>query len=79
MRQKYGEMSRFGYVLRDILTGVPSQHFVNKCLIPDTPSTCFLAELIEDSGVDTNRNELARFVAKRRATDAPHDLQLLRG
>jgi hypothetical protein len=58
---------------------VPSQDFINKCLIPDTPSACFLAELIEDSGVDTNRNELARFVAKRRATDAPHDLQLLRG
>jgi hypothetical protein len=49
---------------------VPSQHFIDKCLIPDTPSTGFLAKLIEDSGVDSNRNELARLVAKRRATDA---------
>ena len=47
-------------------------------LVPHPAPACFLAELIEHSGVDTNRNELARFVAKRRAAHAPHGLQLRR-
>jgi hypothetical protein len=64
--------------LRDVLADVPSQDFVDERLVPDTPPACFVAELIEHSGIDSNRNELARFIAKRRATDAPHRLQLLR-
>ena len=65
--------------LRDILTDVPSQDFIDKRLISDAAPACFLAELIEDSGIDSNRNQLARFVAERRPADAPHRLQLLRG
>ena len=67
-----------GSILRDIPTGVPSQDFINKGLIPDAASTCFLAELIEHARIDSNRDQLARFVAERRATDAPHRLQLRR-
>jgi hypothetical protein len=63
-------------VLRNVLANVPSQNVVDEGLVPHTAPACFLAELIEDSGVDTNRNELARLVAKRRAADAPHGLQL---
>ena len=67
-----------GSVLRDILADVPSQDFVDKGLIPDAASTCFLAELIEHARIDANRDQLARFIAKGRATDAPHRFQLLR-
>jgi hypothetical protein len=56
---------------------VSSQDFVDEGLIPDTPSTCFLTELIEYSRIDANRDQLARLVAEERATDAPHRLQLL--
>ncbi len=66
-------------MLRDILTGVPSQDFIDKRLIPDTAPPCFLAELIEHSRVDSDRDQLAGLVAKGRTTDAPHGLQLLRG
>jgi hypothetical protein len=66
-----------GSVLRDILADVPSQDFVDKGLIPDAASTCFLPELIEHSRIDSNRDQLARFIAKRRATDAAHRFQLL--
>jgi hypothetical protein len=53
---------------------VPSQDFINKGLIPDAASARFLAELIEHSGIDSDRDQLARFIAKRRATDASHRL-----
>jgi hypothetical protein len=65
-------------LLRDVLADVPSQDLVDEGLVPHTPSACFLAELIEYARIDSNRNELARFVAERGATDAPHRLQLLR-
>jgi hypothetical protein len=65
-------------LLRDILPDVPSQDFVDKCLIPDAAAPCFLTELIEHSRIKSNRDQLARFIAKRRATDAPHRCQLLR-
>jgi hypothetical protein len=55
---------------------MPSQNVVDEGLVPHPVPACFLAELIEYSGVDTNRNELTRFVAKWRAADAPHGLQL---
>jgi hypothetical protein len=57
---------------------VPSQDFINKGLISDAAPACFLAELIEHCRINSNRDQLARFVAKGRATDAPHRLQLLR-
>jgi hypothetical protein len=64
--------------LRDILTGVPSQDFINQGLIPDAAPACFLAKLVEHSRIDSNGDQLARFIAKGRATDAPHHLQLIR-
>jgi hypothetical protein len=42
-----------GSVLRDILTGVPSQYFIDEGLISDAMPPCFLAELIEDSRIDS--------------------------
>ena len=65
--------------LRDILADVPGQHLVDEGLISDSASTCFLAELIEHSEVDSDRNQPARLVPNRRAPDRPHGLQLLRG
>ena len=65
-------------LLRDILADVPSQDFVDERLISDAAATCFLAELIQHSWIDANRDQLARFIAKGRATDAPHRFQLLR-
>ena len=64
-------------LLRDILTSVASEDFVNKSLISDAAPACFLAELFEDSGIDSDRDQLARLVAERRPADAPHRLQLL--
>ena len=66
-----------GSILRNVLTGVPSQDFIDKGLISDSAPTCFLAELIEHSWIDANRDQLARFITKRRATDPPHGFQLL--
>jgi len=65
-------------VLRDILTGVLSQNVIDECLISDAAPARFLAELVEHSGVDSDRDQLARLVPEGRATDAPHGLQLLR-
>ena len=64
-------------VLRDILTSVASQDFIDKGLISDAAPACFLTELIEHSRIDANRDQLARLIAEGRATDAPHRLQLL--
>jgi hypothetical protein len=58
---------------------VPSQNFVDERLISDAPATCFLAESIEHSWIDANRDQLARLVAKAWTTHASHGLQLLRG
>jgi hypothetical protein len=66
-------------LLRNILTSVPSEDFVNKGLVSDAAPACFLAELFEDSGIDSDRDQLARLVAERRPANAPHRLQLLRG
>ena len=65
-------------LLRDILTSVPSEDFVNKGLISDAAPVRFLAELFEDSGIDSDRDQLPRLIADRRPADAPHRLQLLR-
>lgn len=64
-----------GY-LRDVLTNVTSQHFIDKRLIPDAPPPRFLAELIEHTCIDADRDQLTRLIAERRAPDAPHGLQL---
>jgi hypothetical protein len=58
---------------------VSSQDFVDQGLISDAAATCFLAELIEHSWIDANRDQLARLVAKTRTAHASHGLQLLRG
>jgi len=59
-------------LLRDILTSVPSEDFVNKGLVSDAAPACFLAELFEDSGIDPDRDQLTGLVAERRPADAPH-------
>jgi hypothetical protein len=66
-------------LLRDILASVPSEDFVDKGLISDASPARFLAELLKDAGIDSDRDQLARLVAERRSADAPHRLQLLRG
>ena len=66
-------------LLRVILTSVPRKDFVHKGLISDAAPACFLAELFEDSGIDSDRDQLARLVAERGPANAPHRLQLLRG
>ena len=65
--------------LRDVLTSVSSEDFVNKGLISDAPAARFFAELIEHSGIDSNGDQLPGCIAKRRPADAPHGLQLRRG
>jgi hypothetical protein len=42
-----------GSVLRDILTGVPSQYFIDEGLTSDAVPACFLAELIEHSRINS--------------------------
>jgi hypothetical protein len=38
------------------------EHSDSRGLISDAAATCFLAELIEHSRIDTNRDQLARLV-----------------
>ena len=57
-------------LLGNVLANVPSQNVVDEGLVPHPAPACFLAELIEHSGVDANRNELARFLAQWRAAHA---------
>lgn len=49
--------------LCDVFANVPSQNFVNECLVPDTAAARFLAKLIEHSRIESNRDEPARFVS----------------
>lgn len=65
-------------LLRDILTSVPSQDFIDQGLISDAAAARFFAELIEHSGVDSNRDQLSRCGAKQRPADAAHRVQLRR-
>jgi len=55
---------------------VPRQDFVDERLIPDTPTPCFLAELLEDPCIDANGNQLAGLSTEGRATHTPHGRQL---
>ena len=66
-------------LLRDILADVPSQDFVDKGLISDAASTCFLAELIEHSRIDVKWRSTGEAHRRAEAADAAHGLQLLRG
>src|SRR2546425_10692101 len=63
--------------LRNVFAYVLSQHFVDQRLVSDAATARFLAELIEHARIDTDRDQLARFVAERRPTHPPHGLQLL--
>ena len=67
------------FFLRNTFPGVPSQHFIDQGLIPDAAAARFFAELIEHSGIDSNRDQLPRCIAERRPADAPHGFQLRRG
>ena len=69
--------SRPRCVLRHVFADVSSQDFVDQCLVPNTLAARFLAELIEHTWIDTNRDELAGFISKGRPTHPPHGLQLL--
>jgi hypothetical protein len=53
LARSHASAPSYGSVLRDILTGVPSQDFINKGLISDAAPACFLAELIEHSRIDS--------------------------
>src|SRR6266850_7361997 len=55
----------------------PASMDVDQRLVPDAATARLLAELIKHARIDTDRDQLARFVAGRRPTDAPHGLQLL--
>lgn len=61
-----------------MFTDMASQHVIDQRLVPDAAATGFLPELLEHSGIDADRDELARFVAERRPPDASQGLQLLR-
>jgi len=63
-------------VLRHVLPGVPSQDFVDERLVAHAAPARFLTELFEHPWIDSNRDELTRFVAEGRPTYSPHDLQL---
>jgi hypothetical protein len=65
-------------LLRNVLANVPSQNIIDKGLVPHPAPARLLPELIQHSGIDSNRNQLARFVAKWRAADAPHGPELRR-
>ena len=54
-----------------------SQHFVDQRLVSDAAPARFLAELLEHARIDTDRDQLARFVAERRPAHPSHGLQLL--
>ena len=57
---------------------MPSQNVVDEDLVPHPTLACFLAELIEHSGVDRNRNELAKVRRQVEGGPRPHGLQLRR-
>ena len=42
--------------LGDVLTDMPSQDFVDESLVADAAPARFLAELIEDSRIDSDRD-----------------------
>src|SRR5712691_5176249 len=63
--------------LRNVFAHVLRQHLIDQRLVPDAATARFLAELIEHTRIDTDRDQLTRFGAERRPTHPPHGLQLL--
>ena len=55
---------------------VPSEHLVDQRLVAHAPTARFAAELIEHARIDTDRDQLARFIPKRRASHPSHRLEL---
>ena len=62
----------------DVLPHMPGQHLVDQRLVPDATTACLSAELFENIRIDPDRDQLTRFGAKRRPTNAPHGFQLCR-
>jgi hypothetical protein len=64
-------------LLGDILPDVLCQYLIDEGLIPDPALTGFLPKLLEHVRIDTNRNELTRFVTQGRSANSTHRPQLL--
>ncbi len=64
--------------LGHVLPNVLSQHLVDEGLIADASATRFPAELVQYTGVESNRDQLARPVAEQRPSHAAHCPQLSR-
>jgi hypothetical protein len=52
-------------ILSDVLADMPSQDLVDDGLISDAAVPYFLAELLEDSRIDSDRDQLPRFNTKK--------------
>jgi hypothetical protein len=63
--------------LRHVFADVLSEHLVDQRLVAHAPTARFAAELIEHARIDTDRDQLARFIPKRRASHPSHRLELL--
>ena len=62
----------------DILSHMLGQHLVDQRLISDASPARLFAELFENIRIDPDRDQLTRFGAKRRPTNATHRFQLCR-
>jgi hypothetical protein len=63
-------------LLGDVLH-VFCEHFIDKRLVSQVAALRFLPKRIDDSRVETNRNELTRLFADRRPSDASHPPELV--
>jgi hypothetical protein len=63
-------------VLRHVLADVLGENLVDQRLVADAPAARFLTELIEDAWIDTDRDQLTRFVTEWGPTHPSHGLQL---
>jgi hypothetical protein len=64
--------------LGDIFANVLGEDFVNQGLVAHVSAARFLAELIEHARIDTDGDQLTRFVTERGSTDTSHRLELHR-
>jgi hypothetical protein len=55
-----------------VFTDVFREDLVDQRLVADAPTPRLLAERIQDAWINPDRNQLARFVRKRRPTHTPH-------
>jgi hypothetical protein len=60
----------------DVLPHMLGQHLVDQRLIPDATTARLFAELFENIRIDPDCDQLTRFGAKRRPTNATHRFQL---